>query len=58
LATAEWSDRNFRGTLKALANQTQQIVQPSIPKLPTFRRATPANAYQKRVFELLQPTTP
>jgi hypothetical protein len=50
--------QDFRGILKTLASQTQQIVQPSIPKLPTFRRTTPATPYQKRVYDLLQLSTP
>jgi transposase len=50
--------QDFRGILKTLSNQTQQIVQPGIPKLPTFRRTTPATPYQKRVYDLLQLTTP
>ena len=48
--------QDFRGVLKTLSTQTQQIVQPAIPKLPTFRRLTPATSYQKRAFELLQLT--
>ena len=48
--------QDFRGILKTLSTQTQQIVQPTIPKLPTFRRLTPATPYQKRAFELLQLT--
>jgi transposase len=48
--------QDFRGVLNTLATQTQQIVQPGIPKLPTFRRLTPATPYQKRAFELLQVT--
>jgi transposase len=46
--------QDFRGVLNTLATQTQQIVQPGIPKLPTFRRVTPATPYQKRAFDLLQ----
>lgn len=46
--------QDFRGVLKTLATQTQQIVQPSIAKLPTFRRVTPPTPYQKRAFDLLQ----
>jgi transposase len=46
--------QDFRAVLKNLATLTQQIVQPGISKLPTFRRTTPATPYQKRVFELLQ----
>jgi hypothetical protein len=46
--------QDFRGVLKTLATQTQQIVQPAIPKLPSFRRVTPATPYQKRAFDLLQ----
>ena len=46
--------QDFRGLLKTLATQTQQVVQPAVPKLPTFRRVTPANPYQKRAFDLLQ----
>jgi hypothetical protein len=48
------SDQDFHGILKTPSTQTQQIVQPSVPKLPTFRRLTLATAYQKRAFELLQ----
>lgn len=40
------------------ANRTQQIVLPGIPKLPTFRRTTPITPYQKRVYDLLQLSTP
>lgn len=50
--------QDFRGILKTLSSQTQQIVQPGIPKLPTFRRITPATPYQKRVYDLLQLSTP
>ena len=46
--------QDFRGILKTLATQTQQIVQPAVPKLPTFRRVTPPAPYQQRAFELLQ----
>jgi len=46
--------QDFRGILKTLATQTQQIVQPAVPKLPTFRRVTPPTPYQQRAFELLQ----
>ena len=46
--------QDFRGVLKTLATQTQQIVQPAVAKLPTFRRVTPATPYQKRVYDLLQ----
>jgi hypothetical protein len=45
--------QDFRGVLKNLATLTRQIVQPGIPKLPTFRRTTPATPYQQRIFELL-----
>ena len=48
--------QDFRGVLKTLATQTQQIVQPAIAKLPTFRRVTPPTPYQKRAFDLLQLT--
>ena len=54
LTTDGYPVQDFRGVLKNLATLTQQIVQPGIPKLPTFRRFTPATAYQKRIFELLQ----
>ena len=50
--------QDFRGILKSLSTQTQQIVQPGIPKLPTFRRTTPATPYQKRVYDPLQLSTP
>jgi len=46
--------QDFRGLMRSLGTLTQQIVQPSLPKLPTFRRTTPATPYQKRIFELLQ----
>ena len=46
--------QDFRGVLKTLATLTQQIVQPAVTKLPTFRRMTPATPYQKRAFDLLQ----
>jgi hypothetical protein len=48
--------QDFRGVLKSLATQTQQVVQPAIAKLPTFRRVTPPTPYQKRAFDLLQLT--
>jgi transposase len=48
----------FRGILKTLATQTQQIVQPGIPKLPPFNRTTPGTPYQKRVYDLLQLSLP
>lgn len=46
--------QDFRGLMKNLGTLTQQIVQPSLPKLPAFRRTTPATPYLKRIFELLQ----
>jgi hypothetical protein len=46
--------QDFRGLLKILATQTQQIVQAAVPKLPTFRRVTPPTPCQKRAFDLLQ----
>ena len=46
--------QDFRGILKTLATQTQQIVQPAVPKLPTFLRVTPPTKYQQRAFDLLQ----
>jgi len=46
--------RDFRGILKTLSTQTQQIVQPPVAKLPTFRRVTPVTPYQKKAFDLLQ----
>ena len=49
--------QDFRGVLKTLATQTQQIVQPAIAKLPAFRRVTPPTLYQKRAFDLLHLTT-
>lgn len=49
--------QDFRGVLKTLATQTQQIVQPAIAKLPTFRRVTPPTPYQQRAFVLLQLST-
>jgi len=49
--------QDFRGVLKTLSTQTQQIVQPPVAKLPTFRRVPPATPYQKRAFELLQLST-
>ena len=56
-ATADgYTVQDFRGILKSLSTQTQQIVRPAVPKLPNFRRLTPATAYQKRAFELLQLT--
>jgi len=56
LTTDGFSVQDFRGILKTLSTQTQQIVKPAIPKLPTFRRLTPATPYQQRAFELLQLT--
>jgi transposase len=50
--------QDFRGILKTLSTQTQQIVKPTVPKLPTFRRLTPATPYQKRALDLLQLSTP
>jgi uncharacterized protein (DUF362 family) len=54
VTTDGFTVQDFRGILKSLSTQTQQILKSTIPKLPTFRRLTPATAYQKRAFEFLQ----